>query len=400
MWWIILLYAYWEEPYWDPKQGDKYPGTYWNRVELQIHLIKAELKELAQERQRLERDNRFAHSYRIFWHHLILHPTMLFLNFVALGYFVARIFFYKVGIISPSKQQRRSWKKRKQKDKLFHAHSTVLNIDKRLQESTMSFDSDAKTVICDNSANVHICNDESMFVGPIRRTDKHYVATIGGKQNNASGMGTVRWTWKDDAGKKHTIDLENVLYFPQSPVNILSVTSLADQQEDDQGTGIDTKRYNSRFYWNHGKFSQTINHGPSRLPELPINEGFFLSGLFSKLAGKKVCLDKKHCHCHASHLIPNDDIDDQPAPPLNLSDTMFHVDETLLYTNAGHTIYARVEKIFLDDNAVLRIQIRTSEDELIDTTKESLRSPDSPDIGWIPTTIPEKKTAASNLTKD
>ena len=31
------------------------------------------------------------------------------------------------------------------------------------------------------------------------------------------------------------------------------------------------------------------------------------------------------------------------------------------------------------------------------TTKESLRSPDSPDIGWIPTTIPEKKSSAADL---
>ena len=31
------------------------------------------------------------------------------------------------------------------------------------------------------------------------------------------------------------------------------------------------------------------------------------------------------------------------------------------------------------------------------TTKESLRSPDSPDTGWIPTTIPEKKSSVADL---
>ena len=95
---------------------------------------------------------------------------------------------------------------------------------------------ESSTVICDNSAKVHIFYDKSMFISPPRTTDKHYVVTIGGKQNNAAGMGTVRWTWKDDTRKKNTFEIENVLYFSQSPVNvniiILSVTSLADQLQE------------------------------------------------------------------------------------------------------------------------------------------------------------------------
>ena len=38
-------------------------------------------------------------------------------------------------------------------------------------------------------------------------------------------------------------------------------------------------------------------------------------------------------------------------------------------------------------------------DEVIETTKESLQSPDDPDIVWIPTTLPDKKEAAPNLTE-
>jgi hypothetical protein len=54
-------------------------------------------------------------------------------------------------------------------------------------------------------------------------------------------------------------------------VNILSITALATQLQDDEGTGIDTKRCKSRFYWDHNKFHQTINHPKTNLPELPIN---------------------------------------------------------------------------------------------------------------------------------
>ena len=77
------------------------------------------------------------------------------------------------------------------------------------------------------------------------------VATIGGKTSIPAGIGTVKWTWKDDTGQNHTHHLTEVLYFPTSPVNILSITALADQLNDDHGTGIDTRRRSSRPYWNN-----------------------------------------------------------------------------------------------------------------------------------------------------
>ena len=182
------------------------------------------------------------------WNMFCLHTAMMTLNIVAIVYFVLRIFGYKLGLLLDTAQSKRPWSKRKRKP-VFHVLNTVLNLDKRLQDRSLSFDTDASTIICDNSANIHICNDKSMFVGAIRRTDKHYVATIGGNKNAATCMGTVRWTWKDDVGTQHTFDIHDVLLFPQSPVNILSVTGLADQFGDDEGTGIDTKRTKSRFYW-------------------------------------------------------------------------------------------------------------------------------------------------------
>ena len=76
---------------------------------------------------------------------------------------------------------------------------------------------------------------------------------------------------------------------------------------------------------------------------------------------------------------------------------MFHVGDTLLYSNAGHTTYVWVENIYLDEDATLCIQVQTKNKEVIETTKESLWSPTAPNIGWIPTLILEKKAAASTL---
>ena len=86
------------------------------------------------------------------------------------------------------------------------------------------------------------------------------VATIGGKLNSPAGIGTVKWKWKDDAGLVHKILLDKVLYFPNSPINIMSITELARQLDDEEGTGIDTKMKYSRFYWDNNKYSRKIFH--------------------------------------------------------------------------------------------------------------------------------------------
>ena len=140
-----------------------------------------------------------------------------------------------------------------------------------------SFDADSSTIICDNSANVSICNDRNMFVGEMHKMMSHTVATIGGKGHHSSGIGTVKWSWSDDQGTVHEHLVKDVLYFPESPINILSVTAFAGQLGDPDGTGIDTKILQSRFYWDRGNFSRTIRHPSSNLPELSINEGFLLS---------------------------------------------------------------------------------------------------------------------------
>ena len=61
-----------------------------------------------------------------------------------------------------------------------------------------------------------------MFVA-FNETTAGLVATIGGKLNHPAGIETVKSTWKDDGGTVHTEQLENTLYFPKYPINIMSV---------------------------------------------------------------------------------------------------------------------------------------------------------------------------------
>ena len=70
------------------------------------------------------------------------------------------------------------------------------------------------------------------------------------------------------------------------------------------------------------------------------------------MVGAKFFTTKQDCHCHDSNLIPNDD---DPKRNVKLSSDMFHVGETLIYTNSGQTLYVRIEDISLDEKAVLKL---------------------------------------------
>eukprot|EP00957_Ditylum_brightwellii_P090889 6920602-Ditylum_brightwellii.AAC.1 len=62
------------------------------------------------------------------------------------------------------------------------------------------------------------------------------VATIEGMDHRLQGIGDAQISWKDGNGISHNYQLKKVLYFPESPVNNISVTSLAEQLNDDEGT--------------------------------------------------------------------------------------------------------------------------------------------------------------------
>ena len=108
----------------------------------------------------------------------------------------------------------------------------------------MGFPADCDTVVCDNSANAHIFRHRHMFVGKIGKIDpRNGVATIGGEDLRPSGIGMVKCSWDDDEGKTHNFFLVKTLFFPTSPVNIISVSRLADHFNDDEGKSIQTRRH-------------------------------------------------------------------------------------------------------------------------------------------------------------
>jgi hypothetical protein len=251
-----------------------------------------------------------------------------------------------------------------------------------------------------------------MFFGDLTSVSSYKVATIGGKGHSASGMGTVKWSWSDDVGETHTYLVKDVLFFPASPINILSVTSFARQLQDEEGTGIDTKMKYSRFYW-QGKFQRTICHPASNLPEMPINQGFSLATKFRAMVSRIInpTVKPKHSCCMVD-LDHHEDSDSSigqnckhafttvtPPDPENPVE-LFEVGETLYYSEKGHSTLVKVKSMALDDDNVLRFTVTTSNNDEYITTREHLRPPGNPDIGWIPTSIPEFQSASRDLTEE
>ena len=126
-------------------------------------------------------------------------------------------------------------------------------------QGRVSFDSDLIQFVLDNCANVHIINDRELFEF-IVATSMSGVATIGGDPLTPQGQGSCHIYIKDDLDKVVPLTLHNALYFPDSPVNIISISRLADSYDDDEGTFVKTTRFQSEFSWDFGKHFKTISH--------------------------------------------------------------------------------------------------------------------------------------------
>ena len=80
-----------------------------------------------------------------------------------------------------------------------------------------------------------------MFTDKIEPIIYNVLETIGVQGIITKGIGTVSWYWTDYEGHLHTKKLNNVIYFPDSPFNILNATALAESMKDDEVPWVLTK---------------------------------------------------------------------------------------------------------------------------------------------------------------
>ena len=108
---------------------------------------------------------------------------------------------------------------------------------------------------------------KSDFVpGTLVQMEKSYdlgVVAIGGVYLDYYSISDVQTSWKDDAEKMCNSIIKGTLYFSNLPGNMLSVTALMEQLDDNIGTWTKTSYYELSFTWDEGKVTKKIVHPAS-----------------------------------------------------------------------------------------------------------------------------------------
>jgi hypothetical protein len=112
--------------------------------------------------------------------------------------------------------------------------TSFADADSENMNMQVHFDTDSIFFVCDNSTTGHICYDLKKFVpGSLRQSNKSLTTANG--TGPCLQEGTVQLQLVDDDGQKHIFILDNCLFHPSSPVNLLSTRRLAEKFLDSNG---------------------------------------------------------------------------------------------------------------------------------------------------------------------
>ena len=140
-----------------------------------------------------------------------------------------------------------------------------------IADTVFSFLSEPTEFGTDNCATHHICNNLALFIGEIRKVTNIGVKGVGGVAE-AVGMGTIRFWIKDENGESEEITLHNVIYLPDCPKNLISITRWSEDRDDN--CGIFSRGKYSIFLWNDDRSKKVIYHPPDcPIPLMSVNEG-------------------------------------------------------------------------------------------------------------------------------
>jgi hypothetical protein len=279
------------------------------------------------------------------------------------------------------------------------------------QGHSVSFDTDSHTVVVDNAANCHICNDKRMFIGKINEfsvESSYSVDTVGGG-SKPKGIGTVLWMITDDAGKRHEERIDEVLYFPDSPVNILGVTKLAKQRGDDEGIHVLTKANYSVFTWNNGRSSKTISHPTNSLPEMIIDEGNKVFDAFNAAFMSVVPIMQSSLKCFRS----SKQIVDPMASAIGTSKkhseryidrctdaNPFKIGETVRYIDKNGPKAARITNLKYSEQMRPSYQVELEDNTSIEAGEDVIQHVNESNIGIVPRTARHVEHESKTLSKE
>jgi hypothetical protein len=198
-------------------------------------------------------------------------------------------------------------------------------------------------------------------------------------------------------GTEHVFILDNCLYHPDSPVNLLSMSSLAETFIDESGNPDEETQIESRYSthvltWSFGQFRKTFPTPVSGLPELFFDEGYHPFKSFYQ------CTDMMDTTTN-SNVIPYDDKElitsEDTDDAINM---LFMLHESIHLKDAkGTTSEVTYLGSQLLDKVLLR-KVRNTNGHKFLVDGNLLSSMDTPDISTIPVSIEQYAADFPKLT--
>ena len=225
------------------------------------------------------------------------------------------------------------------------------------------------------------------------------IITIGDHKEVPKACGTVPVTWKDSGGKIHSKVLEDCFLMPTSPVNIVSISRLAETLGDEEGTWIKTKWKSSTFTWDFGKYSMERLHPLGQIPTLSFHLGLQHYLSFSLLCKSisaehdtirpiachtilpeerfpHTCLRNKRRHDFLDALVPDTH---------HIGDEEIAVGDSLVYTQGSTHSKANVQSIRKDSETdVQYVSAKLEDGHVEEVTHDNLFLPSATDLADVP----------------
>ena len=128
------------------------------------------------------------------------------------------------------------------RDKIFVSKvvlaSYAANISREigLLGENLPLDTECYNFAIDTCTTYHICKHEELFVGKIQACQDIFIQGVGGK-TRVSGCGTIKIRIADNDGRKHDLIINDVLFVPECPTNLISPQEWSRDTSDPSGTG-------------------------------------------------------------------------------------------------------------------------------------------------------------------
>ena len=275
------------------------------------------------------------------------------------------------------------------KSKVFQSQNK--NFSAKLRSEV--FDGDSDTIIVDNSANCVIWRHKHNFIPESYvKVDPKKTCGVSSAVGSGSpvGIGDLRIGWNDDDGKHHKFVLHQVFHIPDSPVNILGLSSfskaIGDYQE--KGTRINSSGQESIFSWDNGKFKKSFTHSESDMPEMTVNDGYAAFHRFCNFLDRISPISQQYYHTHSPHTSKS-------------IGTLYECGEEILYKNAEHVEKGIIEAINKDDvNNNVLYEIKFRDDRKVTAFQDNIKAPDETDLSVVPNDANDFLQSSKCLTKE